>query len=103
MLRAGSDAGGNRGRALAIAAEKVRHGSSYIEHRPMKPFAPDLESADRWEAWKPVSTIMQTNVPRVSVGCSRESLLAIFGGLGVETALVVDPDGHAVGLVSRGR
>src|SRR4051812_35091699 len=59
------------------------------------------ENRNRWEAWKPVSTIMRRDVPKVSSYCSGAALESIFAGLSCPMALVVDDAGRAFAIVHR--
>jgi CBS domain-containing protein len=55
----------------------------------------------RWQAWKPVTTIMRAAVLRVSPECPRGTLTAMFHAHSVGFALVVDGDGKPIGIVHR--
>jgi CBS domain-containing protein len=63
--------------------------------------AGEAGGTDQWQAWKPVATIMRSDVLRVSVDCPRETLTAMFHSGSVGFALVVDGDGKPIGIVHR--
>lgn len=58
-----------------------------------------IDETDGWMAWKPISTIMRKDVPKVSARCSREALEAIFATVPSGIALVVDDAGKPIGIV----
>ena len=62
------------------------------------PRAP-IDETDGWLAWKPISTIMRTDVPKVSARCTREALEAILATASSGIALVVDDAGKPIGIV----
>lgn len=65
------------------------------------PRAP-IDETDGWLAWKPISTIMRKDVPKVSARCSREALEAILATAPSGVALVVDDAGKPIGIVRAG-
>ncbi len=58
-----------------------------------------IEETEGWMAWKPISTIMRKDVPKVSTRCSREALEAILATASSGIALVVDDAGKPIGIV----
>lgn len=54
-----------------------------------------------WAAWKPVSTIMRTGIPKVAPDCARTTLATLFQARPASEAIVVDGDGKPMGIIDR--
>lgn len=55
-----------------------------------------------WEPYRPIETLLADPVPRIAPDTSLAKLDETLARIGAERALVVDGDGCALGLVTRG-
>lgn len=55
-----------------------------------------------WEPYRPIETILADRVPRVAPDMPLAKLDETLARIGAERALIVDGDGRALGLVTRG-
>lgn len=54
-----------------------------------------------WQPYRPIGSLMDAAIPQVSPGTASAGVGELLARSGVERALVVDPDGTPLGIVSR--